>query len=91
MSATNQHLLTYFDISTSGIAFNAVSTAVTIPANATIHVQLMGTPEETGMLIVRGCLIQIIGFAEQEFLVDNEVKKSPEDISNDNFIKIKHR
>ncbi|CAO0789225.1 unnamed protein product [Mucor circinelloides] len=76
-------------LSTSGIAFNAVSTAVTIPANATIHVQLMGTPEETGTLVVRGCLIQIIGFAEQEFLVDTEAKKSPEDTSNDNFVKIK--
>ncbi|KAK4519974.1 uncharacterized protein ATC70_010218 [Mucor velutinosus] len=76
-------------LSTSGISFNAVSTAITIPANATMHVPLMGTPEETGTLIIRGCLIQIIGFAEQEFLVDNEVKKSPEDTSNDSFIKIK--
>ncbi|CAO3623534.1 unnamed protein product [Mucor fragilis] len=76
-------------LSTSGIAFNAVSTAVTIPANATVHVPLMGTPQETGTLLIRGCLIQIIGFAEQEFLVDNEIKKSPEDTCSDNFVKIK--
>lgn len=51
----------------------------------------MGTPEETGTLIIRGCMIQIIGFSEQEFLIDHQAKKSPEDVSNDNFIKIKHR
>jgi hypothetical protein len=68
-----------------------VPTAVTIPASATIHVPLMGTPEETGTLTVRGCLIQIIGFSGQEFLVDQEVKKSPEDVINNNFVKIKHR
>jgi tRNA pseudouridine-54 N-methylase len=66
-----------------------VSTAVTIPANATVHVPLMGTPQETGTLLIRGCLIQIIGFAEQGFLVDNEIKKSPEDTCSDNFVKIK--
>lgn len=76
--------------STSGIAFTAVPTAVTIPANTTIFLQLMGTPEETGTLTVRGCMIQIIGFSEQEFLVDHQVKKSPEDVINENFVKIKH-
>ncbi|KAI8641004.1 TRAPP II complex [Parasitella parasitica] len=76
-------------LSTSGIAFNAVSTAVSIPANATIHIHLTGTPEKTGTLVIKGCLIQIIGFAEQEFLVDDEVKES-QDSSNDNFVKIKH-
>lgn len=69
--------------------FHAVPTAVTIPANATIFIQLMGTPEETGTLIIRGCMIQIIGFSEQEFLIDHPVKKSPEDIPHDHFIKIK--
>jgi hypothetical protein len=68
-----------------------VPTALIIPANDTVHVPLMGTPEETGTLIIRGCLIQIIGFAEQEFLVEEEVKKSPKDASNDHFVKIKHR
>ncbi|KAI8877388.1 Trs120-domain-containing protein [Backusella circina FSU 941] len=74
-------------LSTSGIAFNAISTAVTIPANATVHVLLTGIPEETGELTIRGCLIRIIGFSEQEFLVDSEVKKDSE--MNDDFIKIK--
>lgn len=50
----------------------------------------MGTPEETGTLIIRGCLIQIVGFSEQEFLNSPPVKKTPEDVFNDNFIKIKH-
>lgn len=65
--------------------------AVTIPANATLQMTLMGTPEATGTLVIRGCLVQITGFAEQEFLVDQEVKKSPEDGSNDTVVKIKHR
>ncbi|GAA5816543.1 hypothetical protein MFLAVUS_010073 [Mucor flavus] len=77
-------------LSTSGVAFDAVPTALTIPANATVFVPLMGTPEETGTLIIRGCLIQIVGFSEQEFLIEPQVKKSPEDTSNDNFVKIKH-
>lgn len=78
-------------LSTTGIAFNAVPAAITIPANATIQMTLMGTPEETGTLVIRGCLVQITGFAEQEFLVDQEEKKSPEEGSNDTFVKIKHR
>lgn len=52
---------------------------------------LMGTPEETGTLVIRGCLVQITGFAEQEFLVDQEVKKSPEEGFSDTFVKIKRR
>ncbi|CEP15600.1 hypothetical protein [Parasitella parasitica] len=76
--------------STSGIAFSAVSTAVSIPANATAQVHLAGTPKETGVLVIRGCLIQIIGFAEQEFLVDNQAKTSQQENSSDSFIKIKH-
>ncbi|CAO3633171.1 unnamed protein product [Mucor hiemalis] len=77
-------------LSTTGVAFNAVPAAVTIPANATLQMTLMGTPEATGTLVIRGCLVQITGFAEQEFLVDQEVKKSPEDGSNDTVVKIKH-
>lgn len=82
-------LIEYFH-STSGIAFTAVPTALIIPANATVHIPLMGRPEETGTLIIRGCLIQIIGFAGQEFLVEQAEKKSPEEASNDHFVKIKH-
>ncbi|KAG2204837.1 hypothetical protein INT47_004112 [Mucor saturninus] len=77
-------------LSTSGVAFSAVPTAVTIPANATIFIQLMGTPEEAGTLVIRGCMIQIIGFSEQEFLIDHQEKKSPENVINEHFIKIKH-
>jgi hypothetical protein len=64
---------------------------MTIPANATIHVPLTGIPLETGNLVIRGCLIQIIGFQEQEFLIDNEPKNSSENISSDTCLKIKSR
>jgi hypothetical protein len=55
-----------------------------------VHVPLTGIPEETGTLVIRGCMIQIIGFVEQEFLVDGSVKDANE-TSNDSFIKIKQR
>ncbi|KAI9313933.1 TRAPP II complex [Dichotomocladium elegans] len=58
-------------LSTSGVPFNAVQATATIPANGTYILRLTGTPEETGMLTVRGCIIKIVGFAEQEFLVDH--------------------
>ena len=36
----------------------------------------MGTPLETGLLVIRGCIIKITGFAEQEFLNEKqEIKK----------------
>ncbi|KAL9548722.1 hypothetical protein PS6_006462 [Mucor atramentarius] len=63
-------------LSTSGIEFSAIPTAITIPANETLALRLMGTPLETGSLIIRGCIIKITGFAEQEFLNEKqEVKK----------------
>ncbi|KAI8375365.1 TRAPP II complex [Choanephora cucurbitarum] len=62
-------------LSTSGVEFEAVPTGTTIPANATSQIQLMGTPKEAGVLIIRGCLIRIIGFAEQEFTVDSKSTK----------------
>jgi len=62
--------------STSGIEFSAIPTATTIPANETLALRLMGTPLETGSLVIRGCFIKITGFAEQEFLNEKqEVKK----------------
>lgn len=63
--------------------------------------RLTGTPEKAGTLTVRGCIIKIAGFAEQEFLVDYGQKmKALEDSKNKNFkeekgktdfIKLKHR
>jgi hypothetical protein len=38
-------------------------------------------------LTIHGCLIRIIGFSEQEFLVDPETKKSSD--MSDDFVKIK--
>jgi hypothetical protein len=65
--------LTY---STSGIEFLAIPTATTITANDTLTLRLMGTPLETGSLVIRGCIIKITGFAEQEFMNEKqEVKK----------------
>lgn len=61
-------------LSTSGIEFSAVPTAATIPANETMSLRLMGTPLETGALVIRGCIIKITGFAEQEFLSEKPVE-----------------
>lgn len=46
---------------------------------------LAGIPEETGTLIIRGCKVQIVGFLEQEFLVE----LGNTTFSNDGIIKIK--
>lgn len=35
-------------------------------------VRLMGTPLKTGSLVIRGCIIKITGFAEQEFLNEKQ-------------------
>ncbi|KAG1052966.1 hypothetical protein G6F43_004920 [Rhizopus delemar] len=61
-------------LSTSGVEFSPVPAAATIPANDTLTIRLMGTPLETGALTIRGCIIKITGFAEQEFL--NEKQKT---------------
>ncbi|KAG2221446.1 hypothetical protein INT45_005251 [Circinella minor] len=90
-------------LSTTGIPFNAVPSTATIPANGTLSLRLTGTPEETGTLSVRGCIIKIVGFAEQEFLVDYSQKSkeakdtrngrsssSKEDQPKNELIKLKH-
>ncbi|KAI8980967.1 transport protein Trs120 or TRAPPC9 TRAPP II complex subunit-domain-containing protein [Pilobolus umbonatus] len=61
-------------LSTSGIRFHAVSTTAIIPANTTVTILLTGTPYGSGILTIRGCFIQILGFAEQEFLVNKQEK-----------------
>ncbi|KAI8078551.1 TRAPP II complex [Thamnidium elegans] len=59
-------------LSTSGIEFSSIPTAASIPANDSLVVRLMGTPLETGSLVIRGCIIKITGFAEQEFLNEKQ-------------------
>ncbi|CAO3642865.1 unnamed protein product [Cunninghamella echinulata] len=62
-------------LSTSGLPFTPIPISVTIPAHGTITLRLMGIPEESGTLTIRGCIIRIVGFAEQEFLYDLSKKK----------------
>ncbi|MBM6387632.1 MAG: hypothetical protein JSY10_27240 [Paenibacillus sp.] len=52
--------------------FSSIPTAASIPANDSLVVRLMGTPLETGSLVIRGCIIKITGFAEQEFLNEKQ-------------------
>ncbi|RCI06824.1 hypothetical protein CU098_013039 [Rhizopus stolonifer] len=59
-------------LSTSGVDFSPIPAAATIPANDTLTIRLMGTPMETGSLVIRGCTIKITGFAEQEFLNEKQ-------------------
>ncbi|CEI93174.1 hypothetical protein RMCBS344292_07414 [Rhizopus microsporus] len=72
-------------LSTSGVAFQGIPSAISIPANTTTSILLAGIPEETGTLIVKGCKVQIVGFLEQEFLV--ELGNTA--FSNNGIIKIK--
>ncbi|KAI9025957.1 TRAPP II complex [Phycomyces nitens] len=66
-------------LSTSGVPFNPTPASVIIPANGTLTIRLAGIPEESGVLTIRGCLVKIVGFAEQEFLVDLGQKPKPKD------------
>ncbi|ORX53995.1 Trs120-domain-containing protein [Hesseltinella vesiculosa] len=66
-----QHVI----LSTTGVSFTPVATSATIPAHGTVSLRLTGTPQESGQLTVRGCIIRIVGFAEQEFLYDEGQKK----------------
>ncbi|KAF7727378.1 hypothetical protein EC973_007621 [Apophysomyces ossiformis] len=83
-------------LSTSGVAFNAISASATIPANGSLALRLSGVPEETGLLTIRGCFVKIVGFVEQEFLANYEEKlrkdkKGPKDESKrSTFVKFKH-
>lgn len=54
--------------------------SITILANTSITLRLLGTPTEPGELIVRGCKIKVHGCLEQEFCVylppsDEEIKR----------------
>ncbi|CAO3613143.1 unnamed protein product [Cunninghamella blakesleeana] len=71
-------------LSTSGLPFTPIPISVTIPAHGTISLRLMGIPEESGTLTIRGCIIRIVGFAEQEFLYDLSKKKIIDQYSNNN-------
>lgn len=81
------------------MAFNAVPASATIPANGTLVLRLTGTPEEVGTLVIRGCTIKIIGFAEQEFLVDYGSKtketagreRNKSEQGKNDFMKMKQR
>ncbi|KAI8063251.1 TRAPP II complex [Gongronella butleri] len=62
--------LQHITLSTSGIPFAPAATSATIPAHGTVSLRLTGTPQESGQLTIRGCVIRIVGFAEQEFIFD---------------------
>jgi hypothetical protein len=70
-------------LSITGIEFNAIPTATTILSYDTLSLRLMGTLLEIGNLIIRGCIIKITGFAEQEFL--NEKPPVEKVIEKDTF------
>ncbi|KAI8991231.1 TRAPP II complex [Mycotypha africana] len=59
-------------LSTSGVSFSSVPSVAVVPANDSVELILTGTPLETGALIIRGCRVKIMGFAEQEFLLDDQ-------------------
>ncbi|CAO3597656.1 unnamed protein product [Absidia cylindrospora] len=85
-------------LSTSGVPFTPVPMSATIPAYGTTSLRLTGTPNESGTLVIRGCTIRIVGFAEQEFIYNITPKKqdydnhnnSNQQPTNDQFVKFKY-
>ncbi|KAI8337994.1 TRAPP II complex [Chlamydoabsidia padenii] len=57
---------------TSGVSFQASHHSAAVPAFGTTNLRLSGMPQEIGTLCIRGCVIKIVGFAEQEFLVNQD-------------------
>ncbi|KAI8881361.1 Trs120-domain-containing protein [Backusella circina FSU 941] len=78
--------INHIELCTSGTSIQAEKTTspVIIPANDLLIVTLSGIPNQTGTLVVRGCLIQIAGFELQEFLLE---KLDGEE--EDSFVKLK--
>ncbi|KAI1319619.1 hypothetical protein EDD11_003612 [Mortierella claussenii] len=56
-------------LSTSGVEFEAIPTSTMIPAQTTVSIKVGGIPKHTGELVIRGCWVQIVHCAEQEFFV----------------------
>ncbi|KZV62838.1 hypothetical protein PENSPDRAFT_641660 [Peniophora sp. CONT] len=56
-------------LSTSGVPFTAYPTQVTIPPVSLHTVTLHGSPAETGILTIRGCIVQAPGGAPREFVL----------------------
>ncbi|KAI8972379.1 TRAPP II complex [Pilobolus umbonatus] len=74
--------LTNIVLSTTGIRFSTIPNAAVIPANDSITIRLMGIPLETGSLVIKGCVIKITGFAEQEFLIEKMAKGKPTELKS---------
>jgi hypothetical protein len=67
------HWLQYYavdnlvDYSTTGVAFDSKSVAVSIPANSLHPVVITGKALQPGVLVIRGCLVRAPGGASMEF------------------------
>ncbi|KIL69772.1 hypothetical protein M378DRAFT_190156 [Amanita muscaria Koide BX008] len=56
-------------LSTTGVEFTSQPSRVIVPGNHIHQINLSGRPLGTGVLTVRGCFLQAMGGAVQEFLV----------------------
>ncbi|KAI0797912.1 TRAPP II complex [Abortiporus biennis] len=61
--------LASLSLSTTGARIESQSTAVVVPANSFHPVTIVGTPLESGPLIVRGCVVQAPGGVPREFVL----------------------
>ncbi|KAI8065240.1 TRAPP II complex [Gongronella butleri] len=57
-------------LSTSGVEFSCFASAALIHARRSLVLTISGVPSEPGELLVHGCFIKILGFAEQEFRIN---------------------
>ncbi|CAO3599495.1 unnamed protein product [Absidia cylindrospora] len=63
---------------TSGVSFQPIPHSTILPAYGTSTLCISGIPKESGVLTILGCRIKIVGFAEHEFLLDQDTLKSEE-------------
>lgn len=71
-------------LSTSGVEFEAIPTSTMIPAQTTVTIKVAGIPKHPGQLVIRGCMVQILHCAEQEFFVVNPRTVPPAEGVNKN-------
>ncbi|CAD6884553.1 unnamed protein product [Tilletia laevis] len=67
---------TSIKLSTTGVAFVADEIQASIPPGITQTIKLSGTPQDTGKLVIRGCILTLAGCVPQEFVLPLEDDES---------------
>lgn len=76
-----EFVLEEISLSTSGAEFRSIPIHVEIPANSIHEIVLSGRAVETGILTIRGCVVQASGGAVREFILPLTTEEDEERLS----------